>query len=139
MLKLKGKIILGIIELGNIFLISWLIYTEYSGYYSSYRIFWPPSFSIYLEPLCDLIVLGIFLVRIFQIVNSFFKEKIQQENRKNLLFIMLVYLIVQIPDFYSYYAWFTMTKLEVAGVRLLLILLPLLIWGFRILVTKKPS
>lgn len=138
MIKFKWQIILGIIELANILLISWMIYSEYSRYYSSFRIFWSPSFSIYFEPLCDLIVIGIFVLRISQIVNSFYREKTQKQIRRNLLFIILVYLIVQIPEFYSYCKWFTIIEDGVIANRFLLILFPLLIWGFRILVPTKP-
>lgn len=137
MLKLKWQIILGIIELVDILLISWMIYSVYSGYYSSFRIFWSSSFSIYFEPLCDLIVIGIFVLRIFQIVNSFYQEKTQKQIRRNLFVIILVYLIVQIPEFYSYCKWYTIIEDGVIANRFLLILFPLLIWGFRILIPTK--
>ena len=128
-----------ILNLLEITLLSFGIYgilTEYSGKFSSYRYSWDESNADYIRLSFDIIVIGIFILRIFQIIVRIIKKNLPEISRKQLLLILVLYVISVGADLSQYAYWFYYTDLTAPAIRLGIYTIPVLIWIYRMRTEK---
>ena len=130
-----GKNILNIFEISLSLFVIFAIGMEYSGKNSSYRVDFDLFEISYLRIGIDLVLIGIFILRLFQIISTMLVKNAKEVKRRNLFFISLLYFVLLIPDLYQYFLWFYYAYMTPAGIRLIVYILPVVIWTYRM--TKK--
>ncbi len=129
------KNILNIVEVGLILFAIYGIGIDSSGKFARYRSDWKILNYENTRIVIDLVVIGIFTLRIFHIGRTIFVANATAINRKNILLITIIYLVIMAPDLYGYFLGYYYAHMTGSGLRLLIYTLPIIIWTYR--VTRK--
>lgn len=130
---LKNKI--NFLELISIGFVIYLIGIDYNGNFSSYRFNWDWLYFINTRLIIDLLLLCLFLTRIIQIFKMIFKDNFNYNIK--LQIIAIFYLVLILPDLYSYAMWIYYLNFDFPWLQIIILILPLILWINYIQKTRK--
>jgi hypothetical protein len=130
---LKNKI--NFLELISIGFVIYLIGIDYNGNFSSYRFNWDWQYFINTRLIIDLLLLCLFLTRVIQILKMIFKVNFNYEIK--LQIIAIFYLVLILPDLYSYAMWIYYLNFDFPWLQIIILILPLILWINYIQKTRK--
>lgn len=137
MIFIKDRNLLNRFELVIILVAILNIGSDYCEKYSSYRSEWKFLNVNYLRPAIDCLVIGVFSLRVWQILRIFFGKNSGEVKRSTLSLMFSVYVVLILPDLYQYFLWSYYTDLLSPKMRLTIYAIPIVIWTYRMM--KKQS